>query len=254
MSSRYDQIIAKRRANTPEVFAERKEVKHRKPVHPSRMGIDELGHSVNASQCDISPWDWDIDLSGQLNLAIWQQLCDGYKDAADILARKCCEDPFCEQLYSPTFFLFRHWIELNLKGLLHKFSSIVEVENNESFAQTHELVKPWEKVRDLSFSEGILDQKDSRISSFVSKVNKFIAAMERIDGASIFSRYSYNKKKRTNHWIDIPNVEAMVVAMEDISTVFHWISVEIDLQLMGLERGELDDLDAESWELWEHNT
>lgn len=149
----------------------------------------------------------------------WHALAYGYKTAADIVARECCESRR-GALAEPLFFLFRHYIELKMKAVWKEFflRGWVDCEPPEN---EHRLVPLWREIRTASMSIGLIDNNDELIIN----VDKSISLFNEIDSWSTHSRYPVVAGKC---WSIDSDLESLICAVDDIETFFFGLSVMIE--------------------------
>jgi hypothetical protein len=143
----------------------------------------------------------------------WGALAYGYKTAADIVAKECCDsNTVRDTLWPPIFFLYRHWIEIELKSTWKGYFSwgLLDCEppNNE-----HRLLTLWRKVRKASTKVGFFSEEDE----YILRVDRSIELFDSVDERSTHSRYPTVRGKY--HSLDI-NIERLISAVDDIDTIF----------------------------------
>lgn len=114
----------------------------------------------------------------------------GYKNAAEILNRHVLENRVIgfDTLVYPIIFLYRQYIELQLKSLI-KYGSIL-LDTPESFQKTHDINKLWKKCRKIL--EKIYEEEEDLES--LSEIEEGIYQLSEIDPSSEAFRYPADKK------------------------------------------------------------
>ena len=188
MSSRYEQILEANASDTPmpwRVFA------RRRPFAPRDPAI------------------------------MWDSLAYGYQRAADIVAKEFCDRDRNQILSAPIFFLYRHYVELKLKGAWQQYFSRGWL-NSGPPTNNHELLGLWNTVREVSVNHGLFDAGDE----FVARVQQSIELFDSIDKRSTHSRYP--EVGGEFHSLDL-EVEAFILAVDDIDTFFFGLDARIDI-------------------------
>jgi hypothetical protein len=153
--------------------------------------------------------------------AAWGALANGYKKAADIVAKEYVENiRYSDTLWQPILFLYRHWVELELKALWKKYFSFGALDSEPP--EHHSLSPLWHKIREISSSLGILDKEEE----FVVRVERSINLFNSIDSVSTHSRYPV--VNGAYHSLGISGIEALICAVDDIDTLFYGLGVMID--------------------------
>ncbi len=112
----------------------------------------------------------------------------GYKRASDILAAHVISTGMgLDACIYPILFLYRHYLELRLKELLHSGSKLLS--KNYTMKSTHSLIRLWSDARPLVheiFPDGDAAELDS--------LERLLSEFSRIDEKSEAFRYPVNKK------------------------------------------------------------
>lgn len=151
----------------------------------------------------------------------WKALAYGYKNAADMLAKECYNAGHREDiLASPIFFLFRHYVELEMKATWKELF-LRDWLDREPPQNEHRISILWRTIRDVCTSRGILcDDED-----FVVCVDKSLYLINQIDSRSTHSRYPSVRGKYHEIGIDL---EGLICAIDDIDTLLFGLSIMID--------------------------
>ena len=113
----------------------------------------------------------------------WTAYIDGYKNAADYLVEHATEEWPADMLVYPTVFLYRQYLELQLKDLLqvlykcHGLSCTPPI--------THNLIQIWHKMRSLVESLGKKLESVEHYDHIEARIKEF----ETIDKTSYSFRY-----------------------------------------------------------------
>jgi hypothetical protein len=187
MSSRYEQVLERNRADTPQSwqsFARR---------------VDPI--------CDSES-------------LMWNRLAHDYKSAADIVARESCNSyKHRDTLHSPIFWLYRHYIELVLKYFWREYFSLGWLDW-EPPDDEHNLLILWRTIRKTSEAHGLFSADDK----FIDQVEKSINHFNTLDKRSMHSRYPEVGGKY--HSLHI-GIEKHICAADDLDTLFYGLRAEI---------------------------
>lgn len=121
----------------------------------------------------------------------WIRYVDGYKDAADRLV----EIHEADFLVYPTMYLYRQYLELQLKSLLRKLYLYHGIQC--SYPKTHDLEELWRRARPLI--EKIYPQDADDNDHIGARIEEF----NRIDPSSFAFRYPEDQKGRPS-FEDVP--------------------------------------------------
>ncbi len=116
----------------------------------------------------------------------------GYKKAGDILSDSVMESQDikkCDTLIFPVVFLYRQYLELEMKSIYKKFSG----ENKESISSvikdcSHSLLKIWNKIKPILNKYSKKEEKGD-----IENVEKYIKQFHEMDKTSLTFRYSTDK-------------------------------------------------------------
>jgi hypothetical protein len=151
---------------------------------------------------------------------MWGALAHGYKIAADLVAKECCDNgKFRDTLYSPVLFLYRHYIELSLKYLWKEYF-LLGLLDSEPPDDDHRLLPLWQRIQEASEAVGLLSADDA----FITQVGKSILLFDRLDKRSTHSRYPTVGGKYSSLYV---NIEALIRAVDDIDTIFYGLGAMI---------------------------
>lgn len=107
----------------------------------------------------------------------------GYKEAGDTLVNSVADrSGSADTLFFPIVFLYRHYIELRLKSLLHDGHRLLDQANDQK--PEHRLSKLWPKVRAI-----LVELWPDGSEEDLATTDSLIAQFERIDPRSTTFRY-----------------------------------------------------------------
>jgi hypothetical protein len=137
----------------------------------------------------LDPWHNAIINGGDIDLVLYST---GYKRAADLLTEHILKTrKEQDYLIFPILFLYRHFIELNLKILIRLGNAIIDV--FEKYPHHHKIYKLWIKYRKIYLK--ILDMLDNQESEAdLDTMDNLINQFSKIDPCSIDTRYPENKE------------------------------------------------------------
>ena len=121
----------------------------------------------------------------------WIRYVDGYKDAADRLVERHEAD----FLVYPTMYLYRQYLELQLKSLLRRLYLYHGIQS--SYPKTHDLDELWRIARPL------IEKKYPQDAADNDHIGARIEEFNRIDPSSLAFRYPEDKKGRPS-FEDVP--------------------------------------------------
>jgi hypothetical protein len=155
----------------------------------------------------------------------WERLvlmADGYRKAADLLVARASEKHYLRAtLIYPILFLYRHFIELELKYVLTTYGRAA---GQKSDWENHDLDILWPKVRAVIDCFSLETEKET-----ASIVEACIAEMAKIDPGSFTFRYPVTKKGQPMSLdfdsVDLANLQ---LTMEKISNFFDGVDGALD--------------------------
>lgn len=174
---------------------------------------------------DVSPnWQRFVERDHATELAVqsaWASYAYGFKLAADAVAKEAYESfRYNETLCAPLFFLYRHWIELELKSLWNDLKDRDWIESD--FEKDHGIVRLWRVITTSLIHQKILQKDDG----FLVNVGKSIELINSADPTSTYSRYPQQKSEEI-HKIAF-DIEEFILAIDDIDTFFFGLAAMID--------------------------
>ena len=136
----------------------------------------------------------------------WDAIASANKEAADRLVDGLLQGPISELYLSyPIMSLYRHYLEMRLKGILfqlEKWASLVAIRPRATHEQTHsslnrDLMPVWSKVRELLYQidsselaiEGVREEFDAKYDAIESRIKEF----NDIDSRATSFRYPVEK-------------------------------------------------------------
>jgi hypothetical protein len=109
-----------------------------------------------------------------------------------VLSRAAEASPSADDtLVLPALFLYRHYLELQLKWLIRRAASLLRI--TDDFKPHHDLARQWEDCK-LLLAQAI-PQEYSASEHEVSHVGRIIKEMAKIDPDSYAFRYPENKRR-----------------------------------------------------------
>lgn len=141
----------------------------------------------------------------------WHRISSGYKAAADALVNHLTERArITESACIPILFLYRHYIELSLKGLLQDIGELVDAQ--EPLSQRHPLLPLWDRFR-----ERLRAYDASQDPTWLDRAAEIIAEMDRFDAGSFAFRYPVDKAGRSmlvrNQTVDIGQFQDVIAEL-----------------------------------------
>jgi hypothetical protein len=143
--------------------------------------------------------------NSEYEIGNWNKYANGYKQASIILLKKYEESndrKLDELLAFPIFFLFRHFVELQLKEILKSYSKYYKISLQKS--TIHSLIDLWNEVHpiinNLFFeSNGIkLENRTNLTKKDVNKLGRTIRKLNNLDKKSEAFRYPIDTKNRNS--------------------------------------------------------
>lgn len=139
----------------------------------------------------------------------------GYKEAGDSLVSSVANrDGAADSLIFPIVFLYRHYIELRLKSLLHDGNRLLDREYQQKSG--HQLSKLWPKVRNI-----LLEVWPDGCKADLATLENLINQFEQVDPSSTTFRYpknidGKNSIKMNSPRVNLRNLKEVVGAMSII--------------------------------------
>lgn len=181
MASRFDQILCKNSENTDSMWR-------------SFARLDSLTYKSRYDN--------------------WGVLAYGYKAAVDIVAADQINGSFHRQeLFPPIFFLYRHYVELELKAIqINLFNHGLVADTPQ---KNHLVMDLWRTILCAIVRAGLVSAGDE----FVAKVGKSAMLFDQTDRKSMNSRYpTADNINSDNYHAIIVNLSDLVRAADDFET------------------------------------
>lgn len=162
----------------------------------------------------------------------------GYKEAADLLVNSVEQRKgTADSLIFPIVFLYRHYIELRLKSLLHDGRRLLDRDHKEK--SEHQLSKLWPHVRDI-LNELWPDGDAKQIKA----VDTLIEQFEKADPRSTFFRYPKNFEGEKSVQLHTPRVN-----LRNLSEVVGAMSIILEGSAAAISeyQGYKDDMQSDCW-------
>lgn len=162
----------------------------------------------------------------------------GYKEAGDLLVESVASRRgMADSLIFPIVFLYRHYIELRLKSLLHDGCRLLDREYKQK--SEHQLLKLWPKVRDI-----LVELWPDGDQSQLEAIDRLIMQFEQVDPRSTTFRYpkdleGKNSLKIEMERVNLRNLKEVVGAM---STVLEGSAAAISEY-----QGYKNDMQSDCW-------
>ncbi len=121
----------------------------------------------------------------------WFQYITGYRKAARLLVANIEDEsedstPWSDQLVYPAVFLYRQYLELQMKDFIQNAGPIVGVADD--FERTHDLVRLWRTCREICETAW-----PGRHSSTLDAIEDQIGQLDRVDPGAFAFRYATNQ-------------------------------------------------------------
>lgn len=162
----------------------------------------------------------------------------GYKEAADSLVDSIANRKgSADSLIFPIVFLYRHYVEIRIKSLLHDGSRLLDREYKQK--SEHQLSKLWPKVR------SILDElwPNDEVGDFKA-MDSLIAQFEEVDPRSTTFRYPKDFEGNNSLKLDVPRVNLRNLA-EVVGTMS--IILEGSADAIAEYQGYKNDMQSDCW-------
>lgn len=162
----------------------------------------------------------------------------GYKEAADSLVDSIANRKgSADSLIFPIVFLYRHYVEIRIKSLLHDGSRLLDREHKQK--SEHQLSKLWPKVR------SILDElwPNDEVGDFKA-MDSLIAQFEEVDPRSTTFRYPKDFEGNNSLKLDVPRVNLRNLA-EVVGTMS--IILEGSADAIAEYQGYKNDMQSDCW-------
>jgi hypothetical protein len=181
------------------------------PIEPPRITDRNLFDEAD---------DWWANTILQLQPTDWWSYAVSYRTAADALAEQFPPwRPAPNGMPLPILFLYRHYIELSLKGILRDCRELLD--NEGKMASGHDLGRLWESAR-----TELLRVYPQESHDWLGRAQVLIAQFEELDPFSTAFRYPVDKKGAPS----LP--DQLVVALGPVKSVIEELAVVLDRAFM----------------------
>lgn len=159
----------------------------------------------------------------------WSRYALGYKNAADLIAGRLVDlDRVTEAACLPALFLYRHFIELSLKGMLLDAGELLNV--SELARKGHSLSPLWVALR--TRIEAI---QTANSDEWLDRAERLIAEFDQLDGSSFTFRYPVDLSGTPNlpvsHSVDIAHFADVMDELEMIlEGIGAWLDSYLDIK------------------------
>jgi hypothetical protein len=144
--------------------------------------------------------------------AKWYLLAESYREAADRLAENVKAEVWGDQLLAnPILFLYRHYIELHLKSLLHGAGELLD--DPQQIPPKHYLRTLWQRVRSL-----LLRISPESNGEWFDRAAQIIHEFDALDANSFAFRYPVDTDGKasfpTPFEIDASNIKGIIAELQ----------------------------------------
>lgn len=164
--------------------------------------------------------DWQNNARINFSPAPRRLYIDGYKRAADILVQNILETAIDQDvLVYPIGFLYRQYIELQLKDLIRESRILLGEGNN--FPESHDIKNLWELTKQLL--KKIITRIDKAADEYITKadlakIDDVISSFAEIDPDSFAFRYSEDRNgKNTMHGLSHINIRKLAEHINELA-------------------------------------
>lgn len=162
----------------------------------------------------------------------------GYKEAADSLVDSIANRKgSADSLIFPIVFLYRHYVEIRLKSLLHDGSRLLDRDYKQK--SEHQLSKLWPKVR------SILDELwPNEEGEDLKAMDSLIAQFEEVDPQSTTFRYPKDFDGNNSLKLDVPRVN-----LRNLAEVVGAMSIILEGSVGAISeyQGDKNDMQSDCW-------
>jgi hypothetical protein len=163
----------------------------------------------------------------------WGLYCDGYKQAADVLADHFLGQHECSAYYQSQayaiMFLYRHYLELRLKELFIAYGHLLDLDDTiKVFDYKHKLIPLWQEVRRRD--KTVSTESSCEIDADMELLEDIIEQFACIDLNSEIFRYPVLKDGKT---VTLPPIQ---VPLQQLKEVMRWASYVMDGWSVGVDQ------------------
>lgn len=159
----------------------------------------------------------------------------GYKEAADKLVTFVMEDrSHLDFIVFPIIFLYRQFLELNLKYLAREGNRLLDVapKSKTGFSGGHDLPFLWKECKAILLQIGSQYPELQISKDDLNVVGQLLTEFSQIDPGSDSSRYPVDRDNNPSiPHLDIINVRHLAEVMQKLATFFDAISSAISVYL-----------------------
>ena len=175
---------------------------------------------------EVDPLGYTLHTEKLSTIFRWELYYSGYKHAADLLIDKAPEEFSPDELLYPIVALYRHFVEMRLKGLLARISELGEDTINLESLGKHNIGTYWDDLK-IHFHHF----KPPLPPDQVETVEKCIHEFSKLDPESQSSRYPWDKKGTTSFSdLQAVNIKHLKITIEKLDNFFDIIGIAIDLE------------------------
>ena len=162
----------------------------------------------------------------------------GYKEAGDSLVNSVADRRgTADSLFFPIVFLYRHYIELRIKSLLHDGHRLLDRESEQK--PEHQLSKLWPEVRAILVELWPDGNEDD-----LATIDSLIAQFEQIDPRSTTFRYPKGFDGKNSLDIDSPRIN-----LRNLKEVVGALAIILEGSAMAISeyQGYKSDMQSDCW-------
>ena len=162
----------------------------------------------------------------------------GYKEAADLLVDSIANQKgSADSLIFPIVFLYRHYVEIRLKSLLHDGHRLLDREHKHK--SEHQLSKLWPKVRSILDELWPNDEGED-----LKAMDSLIAQFEEVDPRSTTFRYPKDFDGNNSLNLDTPRVN-----LRNLAEVVGAMSLILEGSACAISeyQGYKNDMQSDCW-------
>jgi hypothetical protein len=157
----------------------------------------------------------------------WSRYAVGYKNAADMIAARLVKlDRVTEAACLPALFLYRHYVELSLKGMLLDAGELLN--QDELAPKDHSLTPLW-----LLLRRRIGKIQATNSEDWLDRAEVLIREFDQLDRSSFTFRYPVNKSGVPNlpfsHKVDIKHFRDVMDELEMVMDgIGGWLDANVE--------------------------
>ncbi|GJL63837.1 MAG: hypothetical protein NPIRA04_24910 [Nitrospirales bacterium] len=162
----------------------------------------------------------------------WELYAQGYKAAGDYVVESITEfsQPVAHSLVYPVLFLYRHYLELELKSMIENGKQFSNSNIERNLDKEHRLKKLWEWCREILENIRPVDDKPPFNMKLIEDgINQFV----KLDPNSQNTRYPRKKKGKQDtqkeieqHQVHLGNLKkGMSLISTELENAHNWICI-----------------------------